>query len=223
MVSNSYSDKLVKFFGGHKPYHYKKGEILIRPDDEPMNVYLIKEGYVRVYKITDWGDIKVQIVYKKGEIFPINWILGDEVSEEFFEAMDDLLVYKAAKKEFMEFMRETPDGLSELAMRILAVLKVSRERTDNLLFTDAYSRLISRLLHLVRRFGDKQEGTITIQAPVNQKDIAFSIGMTRETASRQLSRLERKRLITYKNHLIVIKDLAALQEELSHSHERKKL
>jgi len=223
MSTNQAEEKLIKFFQGFKPYKYKKGEVIIRPDDTPLNIYFVEEGYVRVYKITDWGDIKVQIIYKQGEIFPINWVFTDTISNEFFEAMTNLVLYKVPKGEFLEFMKKNTEELLQVANRMMDVLTVSRERTDNLLFTDAYSRLISRLLHLARRFGNKTSGMITILAPLNQKDIAFSIGMTRETASRQLSKLERKRLITYKNHLIVVKNLEKLQEELTHSHERKKL
>ena len=79
------------------------------------------------------------------------------------------------------------------------------------------------IFHMAKRFGDNKSGIVTILAPVTQKDIAYSIGMTRETASRQLSKLERKRLITYKGHLIVIKNIDKLRDELASAHERKML
>ena len=216
-------EKLISFFEKHKSYHYKKGEVIVRPDDEASNIYYIKSGYIRVYRITDWGDIKLQIVYKYDEIFPIHWTFSSDPSIEFFEAMGDVNVLKAPKKEFTQFLIDNPDVLLNVAKRVLSILKIAADRNDNLLFTDAYSRVVARILHLARRFGNTTQGAITIQAPVNQKDIAFSIGMTRETASRCLSKLERKRLITYRDHLIVIRDIDKLREELTLSHERKKL
>lgn len=223
MSSSSLSEKLTRYFQSHKSYFYKKGEAIIRPDDGAHSIFYIKKGYVRVYRITEWGDIKLLLIYKTGEFFPIFWTFYDKPSIEYFEAMCDTEISKSPKGEFSEFLDKNPDVFKKVAQRVLTVLEISADRTDNLLFTDAYSRVIARLLHMIKRFGDKEEGEVTIQAPVTQKDIAYSIGMTRETASRQLSKLERKRLITYKGHLIVIKNVEKLREELANSHERTML
>lgn len=223
MSSSDKLEKLTHYFQNHKSYFYKKGEAIIRPDDEAHSVYYIKKGYVRVYRITEWGDIKLQLIYKAGEVFPIFWTFYDKPSIEYFEAMCDTEIIKSPRTDFSVYLDKNPDVFKQVAQRVLTVLEISADRTDNLLFTDAYSRVIMRLLHMTKRFGEQNGNEVIIQAPVTQKDIAYSIGMTRETASRQLSKLERKRIITYKGHFIVIKNVEKLKEELADSHERKML
>jgi len=55
---------------------------------------------------------------------------------------------------------------------------------------------------------------IVIEAPVTHQDIADSINMTRETASRALELLTKDGLIIQKNHLFILKDVEKLQDEI---------
>ncbi len=53
-----------------------------------------------------------------------------------------------------------------------------------------------------------------ITAPVTHQDIANSINMTRETASRALGLLFEEELLGQDDHLFTILDMAKLQAEL---------
>jgi CRP-like cAMP-binding protein len=74
--------------------------------------------------------------------------------------------------------------------------------------------LISSLLSLTKRHGKKYGKNIIIELPIGHKEIANSIAMTRETASRDLEKLTQKRIISQKCHFIVINDLKKLKREL---------
>ena len=47
--------KLRRFFTRYKAIVYKKGEIILRPEDEPQGVYYIKEGFVKLSTILEDG------------------------------------------------------------------------------------------------------------------------------------------------------------------------
>lgn len=79
------------------------------------------------------------------------------------------------------------------------------------------------MLFLADRFGVKKGKKIIIEAPLTHSDVAMSINMTRETASRDLEELKRKGLVEYKNHLFTIKNMKRLREELAKYYEVKPL
>lgn len=67
------SDKeLVEFFQKKKSRVYKKGQVILHPDEETSNyIYYLEKGHVKVYSITEDGYEKCHIFYKPGEIFPL--------------------------------------------------------------------------------------------------------------------------------------------------------
>lgn len=217
------ADKLLRFFTKGKEISYKKGEIIIRPDDAPSGVFYINKGYVRVYSITVDGDEKIHIIYKKGEVFPLLWAIRDIRKDVYYEALDDLKLRRVSKDQFTDFIKEDPVVLHELIDRLVFHFSVFVDRVDILEISKAYPRLVAKLLFLSKRFGKKSGRGILIQAPIAHKDIAGLISMTRETVSREFEKLEKRGLIGYKKHLIVIKNEKKLKDELLKYYEREPL
>lgn len=225
---NNEASELIGFFTQSRQYNYKAGEVILRPEDTPSGVYYIEKGFVKVCSITRDGDEKLHVIYKTGEFFPLIWVFSNVTKNVFYEALGEVFLRRRSKEEFLEFLRGgcTKGGcpaLFELVVRIIGILDVHVSRIDNLELTKAYPRLVARLLLLAKRFGKKQKNNIVIDVPITHKDIADSINMTRETASREIEVLEKKGLIYYQAHLIVIKDIDKLEKELSAHYERELL
>lgn len=222
-------DSLSEFFLKSKSYSYKSGEIILRQDDEPQGVYYIEKGYVKIYSITQDGNEKLHVIYKSGEIFPWIWVFRDNAKSVYYEALGTVVLRRAPKEEFLEFLKtkssqkNSCELLFELADRIIEVLDIHVDRVANLELTKACPRLVARLLSLAKRFGRKEEKETILDVPLSHQDIANSINMTRETASRELGELERKGLVKYKDRLIIIPSIKKLEKELETHYERKPL
>lgn len=213
--------KLLDLFSKGRKSSYRKGEIIIRPDDNPSGVFYIQKGYVRVYSITVDGDEKIHVIYKKDEVFPLLWALKDIQKDVYYEALSDLVLKRVPKDLFITFVKEDPTVLHELIDRLVSHFDVFVDRVGNLEISKAYPRLVAQLLFLSKRFGKKVGKGVVIQVPIAHKDIASSINMTRETASREFEKLEKKGLIGYRKHSIVIKNENALKKELLKHYERE--
>jgi CRP-like cAMP-binding protein len=74
--------------------------------------------------------------------------------------------------------------------------------------------VILTLLDLVRLFGKHEEKQILIEYWFTHHDIANISGLSREVVTKQMTKLAEKKLISYKNHFIVINDFEALKTEL---------
>ena len=197
-----------------KPLRYRKGEFIIRPDSPPSGLFYIEKGFVRVYFLTGEGEEKLHIIYKEDEIFPMIWAVAGEQKHLFYEAMGEVILRRVSKEEFLKFIQQDTEVLVELIKRLATVFNVFTDRVHNLEITKAYPRVIARLLLLSKRFGVKEGNGVKIIAPIKHKDIASSIGLTRETTSRELEKLEKKGFITSEKQFLIINNIKKLEEEL---------
>jgi CRP-like cAMP-binding protein len=214
--------KLDTYFQRSEFVRYKKGDIILQPDESPHDIFYIEKGHVRVYSLTEWGDEKLFVIYKETELFPLFLLFNVRPLNHFYEALDDVIIRKVPKENFLTFLKKHPEELLELSSKLISIFDVLINRIDSLEYTNAYARLISRLLYLAERFGEIQKNTVLITLPIHQKDIASSIALTRETTSREFKKLEEKGIVGYTNHLIVINDIEALKKEMS-AHYNKEL
>jgi CRP/FNR family transcriptional regulator len=213
--------KLEHYFNQAQTLYFKKGAIILRPDDLTTEVFFIKRGHVRVYTLTEWGDEKLFFIYRQSEIFPLFSMFKKMPITRFYEALDDVEVQFIKKERFFSFLKSDQELLFEVNDKLVTFLEIALDRIDDLAYTNAYARLVSRLLNLVKRFGVVSGSRVIIQAPVNHRDIASSIAMTRETASREFEKLAKKGIVGYENHLIVINDLKKLKKEISAHYDKR--
>lgn len=205
--------KLGLFFKQFKPLYYAKGQILIRPDDIPSGVFFLKRGYVRDYTISDSGEELTLIIFKPGDIFPLPWAINKEPIIRFLEAITPIEVWRTPREQFLGFLKKEPKVLLGLTSLIMVRFSGLLERMKYLVFGNAYTKVISILLICAKRFGEKREGWVEIQVPLTHKDIAVMVGISRETASRQLEKLREKSLIDYHGKLLIIVNAKKLKEE----------
>jgi CRP/FNR family transcriptional regulator len=85
------------------------------------------------------------------------------------------------------------------------------DRIENLQYGDALYRVAYRLVFLSNRFGVKEGKKIIIEVPVTHQIIADTINLARETVSRQIEELEKRKLVSHRGRKIVIEDIAKLR------------
>lgn len=212
-MNNLAVEKLEKFFSQFKTIHYKKGEVIIRPGDIPPGVYLLKKGYVKLYSISSQGEELTLIIFKADDFFPITWAINGTPNTQYLEAMTAIEAWRAPKLEFLEFLKNNSDSFFELTSRMLVRLRGLMQRMEYLAFGNAYEKVASILLICAERFGEQEGGNIVIKVPLTHKDIAALLGITRETASIEIKKLERKGLIAYHGRSVVVEDKKGLEQE----------
>jgi CRP/FNR family transcriptional regulator len=94
---------------------------------------------------------------------------------------------------------------------VTEMYRIHSERILNLEYRTVRERLVSFLLTMSHRFGQETADGLMINAPLRHQDIASSVNASRETASRELAKLEKRRLIKTKQFYITLIDTEALQ------------
>lgn len=211
-MDNAILQKIDAYFTQFKHQAYKKGEILIRADDIPSGVFYLKEGHVREYAISKKGDELVINVFKPVAFFPMSWAINDTPNAYFYEAMTDVEVWRASKKDVVRFIKDNPDVLYDLMSRVYKGVDGILTRMTYLMSGNAYARLATELLIYAKRFG---KGQNIIEIDISEKDLAAQSGMTRETVSREIKILKDKNLVVHNKNKLIINNVQKLEEELT--------
>lgn len=205
--------KLARFFSKGRLLAYKKRTTILRFDDTPSGLFYIKNGFVRQYILSADGQEFTSVIYKPGDVFPIRWAITAAPIKSYFESLTPVVLWKVPREKFLDFMKDDTDVYLKVISRILNRLDVIVERMEHLAFGNAAAKVASALLIVTERFSKKVGKIYIVPIPLTHKDIAAMVGMSRETASIEIKRLERKSIIGYKKRFIVVKNLKKLREE----------
>lgn len=214
------NDKVKAFNEFYKQFairSYKKGEMLIRADDDPQGIFCLTKGYVRQYTISATGSELSLHILKPISYFPMVWAINGTPNIYYFEALTPVEVGRAPRDQVVNFIKDKPTIIFELLSELIGDYAESLLRIEHLVFSDAYRRVISILLYIAKHFGEKNNNGIIVHHRFTQQDIATLVGVARETAGLELTRLEKKGLITYVDHSILFKNIDKLAAELPSS------
>lgn len=213
MLSISSLNKLENFFAKVIPTPYKRGDILLYPEESPTNIFYIKSGFVRSYSISEQGEELTLAILKSKDFFPLTCGINNAPNNHFFEALTSLEVWRVPKEEFLNFVKQNPEVFYELTNDILSRFGGLLTRMEYLIVSHAYTKVATTLLIMAKRFGQVRGSEVVVSVPLTHKDIATLAGITRETTCLEMKKLQDKGLISRSGRLFVVKNLKGLEEE----------
>jgi|GEM_PF-427112 len=206
------SDSMVAHFRDGSLIHFRKGDVIIQGYKEPKGVHLIKSGFVKAYSIMHDKHRNLLVVHGPGELIPLPWALdGGHTRGMYYEAMVDVEVLRSGKDTLSTAMDNNARLSREILSQTISILSIYAQRIQILEFRTARERIISELIYFAGRFGERRGKEILINAPITQQDIADSVNVSRETASRALGSLSKEGLMGQSNHLFTIRNVRKLQ------------
>lgn len=192
---------LQPFLKNCRLQHFAKGEIILVQDEIPSTAYYIKKGVVKTYNLTRQGDEKPISFDIQDEVFPVSWVFSKlPYAQYFYEAFTDCELYCVPKQAYVDFLREHPDQLFAVFDYFIGRYMNYQMRINALEQSKASSKVLYTIHLLCLRFGvDQRPNMVKIQLPLTQQDLANFMGLTRETTSMELKKLQDKGVISYKN------------------------
>jgi len=206
--------KLDSFFSRYTPLKFEKRDILIRAGDEPSGIFYLVKGNVRQYVISKNGEEITLNIYKPGAFFPMAWAMDASRNSYYFEGMNDIDAFVAPKKDVVDFVQREPEILFDLLKRVYVGVDGILSRLEFLMSGNAKQRLITVLVISAKRFGEATKGNIVITLKLTHQDLASLAGLSRETVSREMMIIKKKRLIDYTSTSITVHNIENLENEL---------
>ncbi len=199
-------DKLTEFYSSFRQLSLPAKSIILTPTEKVLDVHHIEKGYVRMYLIEESGIELTLNIFRPGSYLPLFLALTSKKNSYYFESITDIIYRKAPVEKFLDFIQDKPSILYDFTKRLAAGLNGYLIKTEILLLHDAYKKIISLLAYLAEHFGEKQENGITINMEITHYFISTMLGITRETVSRQMRKLEKQGVIqTGDQRLVILK------------------
>ena len=199
-------DKLINFFQQYPLVKYNSRETVYRPDEMIDRVAFVKKGFVRIYNHDLSGK---EITYGGFKpIFYMSYLFSKKKvpNQYFFQALTDLEVWKAPVDEFEKYLLSNPDQAVNIINVCLRSFHEVLMSWENSLSGDAYKRIGKLLLTLSKDYGKKDKGQIIIDFRTTHQLIASMLGISRETASIQIKKMENDGYISQQKNTIIIND-----------------
>ena len=204
--------ELKEYFSRYKKLTFKKKELILRPGQEMSQVYFIKAGAVRQYSVTKNGDEFTLNIFKPGSMLFLIQMLQEHTNRHYYQALIETEVYVAPFSHTLTYLQTKPMITLNLLQQIGVGINGYLARIESLTFNNSREKLATILLILAKRFGKKENGFIRVELPLTHYDLSCLIGVTRETTSIEMKKMEREGLISRDKQLTYIYDLDKITE-----------
>ncbi|GAB4329792.1 MAG: Crp/Fnr family transcriptional regulator [Phototrophicales bacterium] len=186
-------------------------EVLYHYGEVARSFYVVLNGAVRLVQYNNNGSKIVTLkIYGHHDIFGLLAISGAYRHPNEVNAICRSTIAAFDGKETRHLMMQHP----KLALYIMDLLvnhvHHAYDRLNQMAAQQVSQRLAHALLQLTDKFGNVEEGYISIDLPISQQEIAEFVGASVETINRVLSQWEKQGVLKRSRQHIDILDFAAL-------------
>ena len=186
--------------------HYDRGETLFIQDEETAGIYLVLEGWIKLYRVAPNGSEAVVSVFARGESFGEAIALRGGRYPVSAEAATDCDLFVLPASVLVELIHEDANVAMSILASTFAHLHSLVVELEQLKAHTGAQRVAEFLLTLCQ----SGEGSCSVVLPYDKVLIAGRLGMKPESLSRAFSRLKPLGIQIKKNRAIIA-DVARLQ------------
>ncbi len=197
--------QLVSLASHCKFKQVRKGTTIYRKDDPAAHLYVIQSG--SIIESVYYGSSVDVIVKIRGdrEYFGEIGLLSSGPYPNTVLALEDCCLIDLPKSYFLEIVNASTSVCKVIILELIDRLLNSAQNMVNSMYLDAPGRLASTIVNLT---ANNRQKIMTIR--VTQSALAFSSGMTRQTAAKILGEWRRENIISTERGLLKVQDFNRL-------------
>jgi CRP-like cAMP-binding protein len=189
------------------------GTVFFSPEQAMEVLFILKQGRVRVFRLSPGGKAFTTAIVNPGTIFGEMTLLGQRMHDNFAEALDPCLICLMSKEDVNRVLLSDPRVAARIVETLSSRLHTMENRLSDFAFKNVSQRIASTLLSFEQTghgkrwpFGSKNEVRIT------HEQLAEFVGTYRETVTKVLNELRDAGWIDLRRGKVVLQDIGALQE-----------
>ncbi len=190
-----------------------KKEIIYFSDEPSDTIYFLKEGKIKISRVTEDGRSMTLQLLGPGEIFGESALLGQDTHENIAEVVEDALICSINKDMFQELLAANPDLTLSVNKFIGFRLRKIESHIEDLVFKNAGERIESFLKRYVKTFGKKMVDGWRVRPFLTHQEIADLTATARQTVNTVLNDLVQQGKIVYSRRYFHVKDPKWLTDE----------
>lgn len=190
---------------------FKKGVTIFHEGQPGTAFYIVKSGRIKVYKLAEDGRELILGVFGDGALFGDVPVFDGGPYPAGAATLVDTRVYFINRDDFERLVTGHP----EMALKVIRVLgrrlRQAHGFVMDIAMKSAPQRLSSLLLKLADEYGVETDEGVLLDVPLTRQEIAELMGVSRETAIRELSKFSQGGTIRLDGKRIILLDRAKLK------------
>lgn len=209
-IFNNCDNNFLSTLAANAQYQsHNKGKILFLHDDNAERFYIVKSGWVKLFRETLDGVQAVVDILNTGHIFGETALFENDTYPYSAEAVEPIEIISLQLSD----LKAEIERNSQLSLSMLQSMAQQRRQQDKEIEHRSIQNASQRIgCFLLRLVNQRQEGPITIHLPYDKTLVASRLGMQPETFSRALAKLREKTGIRVKGATIEMESLTQLSQ-----------
>ncbi len=184
-----------------------KKEILYFPEEPNRTIYFLKEGKVKISRVSEEGRTTTLQLIGPGEIFGETSILGQKTHENIAEVVEDAVICTISKEMFQQMMVMNPKLNLQINKFIGFRLRKIEAHIEDLVFKDAKERIFAFLRRYVNTFGKKLIDGWMVRPFLTHQEIADITATSRQTVTSVLNEMVQENRVAYTRRYFRVKSV----------------
>ena len=191
-------------------YHrsYESRQVIYFPDDPCDYVYWVREGRIRVTRVSGEGRELTFRHLSQGDMLGEECMADRPKRNDYAEALEPSTLCLMRTDDFRRVAREEVELAHAVAMRLSQRVLELEQILAETVFNSVRSRVSFALLRMSKREGHRRTTSLNI----THQEVANLVGATRETVTGVLHGLRQDGVLELANRRLRIVDMAALRQ-----------
>ena len=189
---------------------YRPGDAVYRQGEYGDALYVLVSGVMKLFRPYSGSKEATLRLLRSWDIFGHLAFAGEARQRAYAEAVTECRVTKIPKVFVERAVKQEP----RVAFKIMTLLELRlvqyEELVKCLLPRETEVRLANLLPLLAQKFGERQDGVVTIELRLTHQDLAAMVASTRESVTKVLNEMRNRDLIEVEAGRITLKDSRAL-------------
>ena len=191
---------------------YDRGDTIFREGDPGDALFVVLDGRVRISNESETGIEAILVTLRPGEFFGSLALLDGAPRSATATALDAVDILVLPRDAFLGLIDEVPAIREHVLVALAKEIRRLTAHVEELHFLDIAGRLAARLARLADEQGSvAPDGSIRIEGPLSQGELAAMVGSTRQSVNRFLGDLVDDGLVRVERDAIVVTDLRGLR------------
>lgn len=191
---------------------YPKGSVLFVEGDSPRGLYILCSGRVKLTTSSTEGKTLIVKIAEPGEVLGVSATMLGLPYEVSAETLEPAQVNFVRREDFMTFLTDFPEACFHTAQQLSEKYHAAQREIRSLGLSQTTGEKLARLLlNWCDRSGETTAKGLRLTVLLTHEEIAQMIGTTRETVTRILSDMKRKKIIEVKGSSLFVQRMEQLQ------------
>lgn len=194
------------------PRRYERGRFVFLQGQAGDALYVVAEGLVKVFVVSEEGDEMVLTTLRPPEAFGELSLIDGGPRSAGTQAAEDTTLLVIGRDSMLELLREHPALCDRLLAYLGGMIRRLTDQAADLVFLDLNGRVAKLLVRLAEERGEREHDAVVLDLRLTQSDLAAMVGGSRQSVNQILRSFERSGYLELEPGRVVVRRLELLRE-----------